>query len=197
MVRIILVRHGETNWNKTHCLQGAGSDVPLDGVGERQAERLAARLKKEKVAAVYSSPLQRARYTAQAIASKHDLSVEAVAGLEEIGLGRFEGFPSAELPEHFHQFIALNKHLENNPAGEPIEDVQKRAWHVVETIVSAHREGAVVAVSHYFVISSLVCRVLGLPLDNLGRLRMSPATLSAFTIEPEGVPILELFNAPA
>ncbi len=197
MARIILVRHGETEWNKVHRLQGGGSDVPLNDLGRRQAERLAEHLRGEKLAAVYASPLERATYTAQAIAREHNLPVIPLAGLREIELGNLEGFPSRELIRRFDEHIAANSHLDENDGAESVEQVQARAWQAVLTIASAHRESTVAAVAHYFVIATLVCKVLDLPLERLGRLRMSPGSLTAFSLDADGAARLEMFNAPA
>ncbi len=68
MIKIILVRHGETEWNRVKRIQGSGSDTPLSEIGLGQAAAVALRLKNEKIQAIYSSPLQRALHTAQAIA---------------------------------------------------------------------------------------------------------------------------------
>ena len=68
MLQIILVRHGETYWNQERRIQGGSSNTQLTEVGKRQAEALAQLLKDKNIAAIYSSPLQRALNTAQAIA---------------------------------------------------------------------------------------------------------------------------------
>jgi broad specificity phosphatase PhoE len=195
LLRIILVRHGETEWNREHRLQGGASDVPLNETGRQQAVRLAERLKNEKIQAVFSSPLKRAAFTAEEIARYHNLKVTLLDGLKEIALGKLEGFPSAQLPVHFDEYIARGRHLNGeNQQCETIGDVQKRAWQAVTTMAAAYPEGSLVAVTHYFVIASLVCHVLNMRFHDLSRLHLSPGTLTIFTLDQDGATRLELFN---
>jgi broad specificity phosphatase PhoE len=198
LTKIILVRHGETDWNKVHRLQGGGSDTPLNETGKKQAARLAARLQSENFQAVYSSPLQRAVHTAEAIAGPHRLIVKIEKGLREIDLGNLEGFPSAQFPERFDRYVALNKHLAQNERGcESIKDLQDRAWQSINLIAAGNSGGVILAVSHYFVIVSLVCRVLNLPLEHLDRLNLSQGTLTSITLDTGGFTSLDFFNLPA
>ena len=87
MVKVILVRHGETDWNRARRIQGGNSDTQLNQNGRQGAESLALRLKPEKIQAIYTSPLQRARETAQAIAQYHQLEVKIEPTLKEIEVG--------------------------------------------------------------------------------------------------------------
>ena len=197
MVKIILVRHGETGWNKEHRIQGAGSDIPLNEVGLRQAEAVASRLKDEKIEAIYCSPLERARNTAQAIARHHQLTLNTLPSLREMEVGELEGVYSADLRLRFDEFICQQGDdpvRGKLPGGESICDVQNRAWDAVKSISDKHADCTVVIVTHYFVIMSLVCRILNLPLSHIPRLRLSPATITAFTLDGSSGARLELFN---
>ena len=91
MVQVILVRHGETDWNKSLRIQGGNSDTELNEKGQQQAEWLGLRLKQERIQAVYSSPLKRALDTAQAIAHHHQLEVQIEPALKELNVGELEG----------------------------------------------------------------------------------------------------------
>jgi probable phosphoglycerate mutase len=196
LAKIILVRHGETEWNRVHRLQGGGSDNPLNETGKQQAAKVALRLKDEKIQAVYSSPLQRAAFTAQEIARYHQLEVTLLPALKEIEIGKLEGVFSATLPQRFDEFICRDRHLldpDNHP-GESIAAVQARAWDAVRDIAARNPGGTLVVVSHYFVIMTLVCQVLGLPLEQLSRLKSSPGTITAFTMDGQDNTSLELFN---
>lgn len=197
MVKIILVRHGETGWNKTHRIQGAGSDIPLNEVGLRQAESVALRLKDEKIEAIYCSPLGRALNTAQAIARHHALEVNPLPSLREMEVGELEGVYSADLKLRFDELICQQGDdpvKGKLPGGESICDVQNRAWDTVGSIAGKHADGTVVIVTHYFVIMSLVCRILNLPLSRIPHLRLSPGTITTFTLDGAGGSRLELFN---
>jgi broad specificity phosphatase PhoE len=196
MVKIILVRHGETEWNKVHRIQGGASDTPLNEVGLRQAWQVAERLKNEKIEAVFSSPLQRALYTAQEIARHHQLKVSPLPAFREIDAGSLEGFPSTALKLRFDEYICRDNHVQSSgqyPLGEYICDVQKRSWEAVQDI-AGKIEGTVVIVTHYFVIMTLVCQILGLPLTQISRLRLGQGTITTFNLDGKGTAWLELFN---
>jgi broad specificity phosphatase PhoE len=196
MVKIILVRHGETEWNKAHRIQGGTSDVPLNEVGINQARKLAERLKDEKIEAIYSSPLHRALDTAREVARYHGLEVNSLLALREIDAGSLEGFPAANLKLRFDEYICQGNYVQADipyPLGEYICDVQKRSWVAIQDIARQH-QGTVVIVTHYFVIMTLVCQILGLPLAQIVHLRLGQGTVTAFTLDGDGDARLELFN---
>jgi len=197
LVKIILVRHGETRWNKDHRIQGAGSDIPLNDTGVLQAQAVAARLKDEEIAAIYCSPLQRALSTAKTIAAHHKMDVKTLSPLREMEVGELEGVLSADLKLRFDEFICQqgDDPIKGKlPGGESICDVQNRAWDAVTTIAGNYSEGTIVIVTHYFVIMSIICHILNLPLSRIPRLRLSPGTVTAFTLDGPGGARLELFN---
>jgi broad specificity phosphatase PhoE len=90
MKRLLLVRHGETQWNKEERFIGI-SDIPLNQEGRDQAVALAERLRDEPIEVIYSSEFQRALETAQVIARDHDLNVHVTDGLREVSYGDWEG----------------------------------------------------------------------------------------------------------
>jgi broad specificity phosphatase PhoE len=195
LLKIILVRHGETEWNKIHRLQGGGSDTPLNETGLQQAESVALRLKGEKLQAVYSSPLQRARRTAEAIVRYHQLPVIAVPALKEIEVGKLEGADSLAMKFRWDQLLSSsdNEDLKINGV-ELISEVQKRTWDVITEIALKHTEGTLAVVSHYVAIMAIVCSVLDLPLAHIVYLRLDSATITVFTLNEDGAARLELFN---
>ena len=198
MVKVILVRHGETDWNKVKRIQGSASDTPLSETGKRQAEGVALKLKEEKIQAIYSSPLQRAMHTAQAIARYHHLEVLPDPHLKEINVGNLEGVLAADLRSRFDEYICKydhDHHLLKLPGGESLQDVQERAWSTVEGFVDTHSKGTIVVVSHYFVIMSIICKVINLPLLEVVHLRLHTGTLSSFIVD-NCVARLETFNEP-
>ncbi len=89
-MEILLIRHGETAWNRVRRMQGH-IDIPLNDEGQRQARALGVALKAERPAAIYSSDLQRARTTAQPVADAHDLSVTYQTALRARCYGGFVG----------------------------------------------------------------------------------------------------------
>jgi broad specificity phosphatase PhoE len=173
-LKLILVRHGETHWNKDGLVQGGDSDIELDDTGLEQARRLAAFLKNEPITAILCSPLRRAVATAEVIASQHQLSVEIDQGLKELKVGDLEGMSISNLRTTFSRFL-LERRQDGEamklPNGESLVDLQQRAWKVIEGLLerqdgSEHnRDAAAVVVSHYFVTLAIILKALNLPLD--------------------------------
>jgi broad specificity phosphatase PhoE len=180
-MRLILVRHGETDTNKARLALGR-ADVALNEQGRWQAQRLAASLKHEPIAAIYSSPLKRALATAEPIASSHGLEVQVDDGLIEMDIGEMEGLTFQQVGERYPHFLQAwlgdQAAHEAMPGGECLLDVQERAWQAIERIRERQEQGTVAAVTHNFVILTLLCRVLGLELAGFRRLRHSLAAKS-------------------
>jgi probable phosphoglycerate mutase len=198
-VRIILVRHGETDWNKERRIQGGLSDIPLNALGIKQAESLALGLGREKIQAVYSSPLKRSLETAKAIANRHQLEVVIEPALREIEAGKLEGITIAELGQNFSELLtrdAGDGSFPRAPGGESLPEVRKRSWEIVQRLAQGHPEGVLVLVSHYFVILTIVCSVLELPLTQISRLGVSTGSLSIINIDGQKTR-LELLNGAA
>jgi broad specificity phosphatase PhoE len=193
MTRIILVRHGETNWNREMRIQGGSSDCPLNERGRQQAESLALRLKEHQIEAIYSSPLRRALETVEAIAGGHKLDIVVEPSLREIEAGKLEGVTTAELGKRFSQVLIQDGVTSRIPGGESLAELQQRSWGVIQRLSQQHNAGELVVVSHYFAILSIVCSVLMLPLDNITRLRLSTGSISVISLDDRAAR-LELFN---
>lgn len=175
-MRLMLVRHAETGHNADGRVQGQ-ADIALSALGERQAAALGAHLRDEAMAAVYASPLVRARETARAIAAPHGLAVTDERDLVEMHVGEMEGLSTVEMRARFPEFLA-EWVSERGPAllmpgGESLEQVQARAWAVVERLRAAHPDETVVLVSHNFVLAGLITRALEMPLHGFRRFRLS------------------------
>lgn len=185
-MRIILVRHGATDWNQQRRIQGAGSDTELNETGKEQARSLAELLKKEDIVAIYSSPLKRSLATAETISQYHPIGVTVVPDLREIEAGEFEGMPLASFDSTLDQFL-LDWQQGNGaaklPGGESLVDLSDRTWAVIKDIMNKHSNGTVVVVSHYFVILTTICRALDLPVSHLRRLRASTGSISVLDFE--------------
>src|SRR5947208_3207965 len=104
-MRLIVVRHGETDYNRDGLVLGQ-ADVPLNETGLRQAAALEFALASEDIVAIYTSPLQRAMSTAESIASPHDLPVTADGRLIEMDIGELEGMTGAEMVEQHPDLMA-------------------------------------------------------------------------------------------
>jgi probable phosphoglycerate mutase len=196
LVKVILVRHGETDWNKSRRIQGGSSNPPLNERGRGQAEGLALRLRREKLQAIYASPLQRSLDTAKAIAYYHQLEVEIEPSLREIEAGQLEGVSASELGKRLSEFLTTSikgKALPRAPGGESLLEVQERAWRAIQQLSRQYPDGVLALVSHYFTILTIICSVLGLPLSQIGRLRLSTGSISVISLDGKSAR-LELFN---
>jgi uncharacterized phosphatase len=138
--RIILARHGETDWNLERRWQGH-SDRPLNETGRAQAEELAEQLAGEPIAAVYSSDLVRAHETARIIAARLGLGVVAVPGLRERQFGSWEGLRDVDVEDRFPG-------AHGPPDGETREELLRRVLESLEAIAAAHAGQTVLVVSH-------------------------------------------------
>lgn len=179
-IKLILIRHGETGWNHERRIQGGSSDTVLSPLGKKQVRSLGLALKGEKLSAIYSSPLQRALETARAIARYHNLEVQVEPELRELEVGELEGMTIERLGSDFSQFLVQwrgGDGSEKLPSGESLADLQNRAWSTVQRIAAKH-DGAVVVVSHYFVILTIICAALGLPPSGIRRFRVSVGSMS-------------------
>jgi broad specificity phosphatase PhoE len=185
--KVFFVRHAETEWNKQRKVQGSGSNPRLSEFGFKQLIWLSNRFNGENIAAVYSSDLQRAILTAQAIASSHRLEVKLEKSLREIDAGDFEG-RTVDKIGHISQYLIpdlKSRLLPRLPQGESLHDVQTRAWPVVRQLVKNHLGNQIVIVSHYFTILTIIGAVLELPLGHIRYLRMDTASISTVDFGPE------------
>ena len=140
MTGIILVRHGQTPWNLDKIFRGS-RDIPLNDQGREEARLAGEWLRGETIHAAYTSPLSRARDTAQAIARHHNLAVADLPGLTDLCYGDWEGLPLAEVKT---RYADLYRQWETAPAtvrfpkGETLDEVKARALKAVEEVVRRH-----------------------------------------------------------
>jgi broad specificity phosphatase PhoE len=158
-MQLILIRHGETLWNKEERVQGR-SDIELSAVGIEQARLLALSLKDQPICAIHASPLKRALQTAQIINEFHRQEIKTHSDLMEMDQGDFEGFSFKELIATQKDF--LDKWIANPasvqmPNGESLAGLQERAWRALETIINQKENALVVA--HNFTIAAILCRI--------------------------------------
>jgi probable phosphoglycerate mutase len=192
-LKVILVRHGETDWNRVKRVQGGSSDPPLNDIGRKQAAGLAKMLAKENIRAVYSSPLQRAFITAENIAGLHNLTVEISHSLREIEAGELEGVLSSDLGKRFSEYLIQDGKLVRISGGESLSDLQERSWGFIRSLAAGCDDCTLVLVSHYFVILSVICRVLDMPVSQINRFRMDTGSVSIITLDGESL-WLQAFN---
>jgi ribonuclease H / adenosylcobalamin/alpha-ribazole phosphatase len=180
--RLFLVRHGETMANREYRYIGTRDD-PLSELGETKAIQLAEALSILKVAAVYSSPLQRAFDTALPIAARHMLEVKRVDELRECYFGTWEGLTRTEIIARSPENARRLREWEHDPitappGGESIEELQERVCAAVERLTLAHPDQEIVLVTHVGPIKVLLSAALGAPLNSAFRIFLDPATIS-------------------
>ena len=194
-MRLLLIRHGETSHNASQIALGR-EDVPLNERGLLQAGSIGAALHSEPIAAIYSSPLQRATATAAPLAKSLDLKVEIEDGLIEMDVGEVENQTFAELAERYPDFL---KEWRSDrvadlpmPGGESLRQVQQRAWVALEAIREKHSDETVATVSHNFVILTVLCRVMGIDLSGFRRLRHDLGAVSIVEFNDERTFLLSM-----
>lgn len=188
-MKIILVRHGETIWNRENRVQGL-SDIELTERGKKQAEQLAQSLKDETIDVIVSSPLKRAYQTARAIQQFHDVNIEVDRDLLELDQGDFEGLTFRELREDHASFLeqwAIDPSSIDIPNGESLAGLQDRAWRVVERLLRKNKNAVIV--SHNFTITTIVCRILDLRLSKMREACVDVASKTLVEIEGDAITI--------
>jgi broad specificity phosphatase PhoE len=190
MTIFALIRHAE-HALVGHTIVGRAPGVPLSPGGSRQAERLAARLESSSIRALYSSPLERARETAAAIAGRLRLEVAVAKELDEIEFGAWTNRTLAELRD-LEEWRRFNFFRSGSaiPNGETMVEVQSRMLRLLERLRGTHPDRVVALVSHGDVIKATLAHYLGVPLDLLHRIEISPASVSIVRVEPFGAEVL-------
>jgi len=181
MAEIILVRHGETEWNVGGIYRGR-ADVALDGVGVKQAELLGKYLSGLKLDAIYSSPLRRALDTANIVARYQSVGAQVSDGLIDFNYGEWQGLPDKEVRKLYpalHSEWHTHPHLVEMPGGESLGDVEERVLAVVKEVVSKYK-GSVVLVSHRVVNKVLTCSLLGLDNSHFWHIRQDVGGITTF-----------------
>ncbi len=185
MTRIILVRHGQTAWNVVERFRGR-EDLPLDQTGLWQASRTAERIAEEwSPRALYSSPLRRARQTAEAAARRLRLPLQVHPGLIDIDYGRWQGLTPEEAgrrwPGRLRAWYESPRRAQP-PGGEALALVMRRCRKAALEIAGRHPGQTVVLVGHTVVNRTLLLAVLGLGLEGFWRLRQEPCAVNLIEI---------------
>jgi broad specificity phosphatase PhoE len=167
--------------------------VSLNDEGREQAAWLAERLRDERLHAIYSSPLERARETAEAIAAPHQLPVCIEPGLNEIDFGEWTGRTIRDLQEH-PRWRAFNERRSATrvPGGELMLEVQQRMIAAVDSLRERHPWGSVLAVSHGDVIKAALAHYLRISLDHILCFDIDPASISTLVVERAGTRVIRL-----
>ena len=188
---VLLVRHGQTPTTGA-LLPGRAPDLHLSEKGVAQAEAAAARVAGlSSVAAVYASPMERARETAAPIARASKLRVRQAKGLIECNSGAWTGQKLAKLRK-LPEWRTVQRYPSGFrfPGGESFAEMQSRAIGVIHELVAAHPEETIVAVSHADVIKAVVAAATGTHLDLFQRIVVSPCSITAILYTADGPVVL-------
>jgi len=181
---IVLVRHGETDWNREKRIQGS-LGASINDAGKEQAKGLARLLWEVPLQAVYSSTLPRAVETASYVAGPHSLGVITDPRLNEIHHGEWEGIAETDLPDpELYRRWREDPSSYVLPGAEPLQVVHDRAVAAMKDIVGRHieGEGLVAVVSHQIVLALLKCSILDRPWSQVRRHALSVASYEILTV---------------
>lgn len=192
----LLVRHGETDWNRSGRVMG-DQPVPLNRAGERQARELASLLGGIKIARIYSSPVLRALQTAQILGAQLQAGIVQAPGLSEIGVGAWMNRFWRDLADDPAKRDWYSRPDHARPdGGETLREVQRRAVSSVQEIFSTLGDGHVLCVSHADVIRTILAHYLGIELMSLRNMKIDHASASALEITLQGNQLLFLNYRP-
>lgn len=194
MSKILLVRHGTTRLHTGNRFWGR-TDIPLSNIGIKQAGQLRNRLSKEKIDAIYSSTLSRARSTAEIIASGHKPEVNACEELCECNFGYIEGLNFDEI-KRLHP--ALAEELNNRktvafPGGESLEQLNARVQSFLQRLEDHKPEETILIVAHGGPLRLIICDLLGLGMEHWLKFHVDLASLSIMETYPRAA-VLYLLN---
>ena len=198
MTKIFLIRHGETEWNKSGRLQGT-SNVALADAGIEQAKLLAARNSFPEIHAIYSSDLDRALATAKILGDALNLPVQSVAGLREINFGEWEGKSisqlASECPADVETFFTEPEQF-IPPNGETFLQCQARVFNALKKIVADNENRNAIIVSHGAVIRLIICAALDIPIRRMWSIAQFNTAVSILRVDEEKFTV-ELLNSTA
>ena len=187
MIKLILVRHGVTEWNKSLRYQGH-SDIPLSEIGRGQAKALSERLAKAKIDAFYASDLSRAKETAEIIASPHHEEVKLMSQYRETKFGEWEGLTYNEIIEKFPREMAdwrVNPTVTRIPGGETLNEVAQRCMSGINEIKAEHEQQTVLLVAHGGIIRIIISSLIGINLNEYWKIQQDNTALNIIEIHDD------------
>ena len=179
MMKIYIVRHGETQWNKEEVFRGR-KDISLNEIGKKQVERVGLYFSHRPINRIVSSPLARARQTAEAISNIISIAIETMEELTDFNFGIWEGLPLREVEKRFPADFAIWKtspeklRIEN---GDTLAMVRNRISAGLANITSG-QEGAVVIVTHRVICKIIVLHALGIGNEHFWDMKYDPGSIT-------------------
>ncbi len=184
ILELLLVRHGQTDWNVERRVMGA-EPISLNAEGQKQIQTLSQHLKSYPIHALYTSPHQRTRESAEILNQHFKLPVQVAEALREVEYGDWVGKTFAEITSlPSYQAPYLNPTQPVAPKGESFQEVGNRAVGFVESLRGLHQNQRVLLVSHADWIKTVLLHYLNIPLDRVGQLRIDNASVTYLILEP-------------
>ncbi len=193
---LVLVRHGETEWNRSSRYQGV-MDIELNRKGKTQAEKLYNYLKKEEFDAIYSSTLKRAYHTIKDIADYQNKDVITIADLMEINFGDWEGLTFSEIEEDYPELAekwATDPTCCKPPEGEHIKEVEERVGKTIDRIIDKNADNKILIATHGGVVRIIIAYLLELPLSRIFSIEVDNVSISRIKFYKH-YPVLKLLNS--
>ena len=188
---LVLVRHAVTPQTGP-MLSGRMPGIDLSELGHEQAANAGRRLAELPIAAVYASPIDRTRQTAEHIAGHHQLEVRTLDGVIEADYGEWTGGQLADLAKtDLWKTVQRTPSRARFPDGESIAEMQTRTVAALEAVVADHPGEMIVVVSHADPIKSVIADFTGVHLDLFQRIAVSPASVTVFVLGPHGVTLVK------
>jgi len=179
----ILVRHGQTEWNRVERFRG-WADVPLNETGLAQAEATGQRIAaKWQPVAIYTSPLSRSVRTAEAIAKHFDLEVQRHPGLIDIDYGQWQGLSPEEACQKWSEEIDAwynRPHLARIPGGETLDELRARAMRTIHELADQHLGDTIVVVGHTVINRIILLGILRLDNERFWRISQDTCAINVF-----------------
>ncbi len=198
MTKIYIIRHGETIWNAETRAQGA-KNIQLNEKGLLQAQYLGKRMKNYPIDAIYSSDLDRALSTAQAVAKEFQYEVNIVPALREMSFGDWEGLTNQEIQEKHATHYTIwrsTPHEAQIPGAERLLDVQRRGLAALHQIAEENPNKNLVLVSHGTAIKAILLGLLDMDLSYFYRIRQDNACINVVEFREYG-PVIVTMNDTA
>jgi broad specificity phosphatase PhoE len=184
-MELILIRHGETSWNRAKVFRGR-RDVKLNAEGIAQADATAGALKDKVFEAIYTSPLKRSLVTARRIAAPHSIQVREELGFSDISYGLWEGMAEEKVasiyPKAYERWVRAPSKV-RPPNGESMKKAWKRVNSSLREILWTHGTGTVVIVSHRVPVKLMTAYLMGDKRHAMGKYKHDPCAMSVFRVK--------------
>lgn len=195
ITRVILVRHGRTEWNRVERFRGR-ADVPLDATGLAQADAAGRRVAAEWTpVTIYCSPLSRAVETGEAIARHGEATAQPYLDLIDIDYGQWQGLTPAEARQRWPEMVNAWYHAPHTariPGGETLAGVRRRGMATVQALASRHRGQTIALVGHTVINRAILLGVMGLGDGRFWRIRQEPCAINVFEVEADDFTLVSL-----